>query len=49
MINTAVPMKRIGEHDELDGIMSLLASDAGSYMIGAVIAVDGGLTISSIG
>lgn len=49
MINIRVPMKRMGEHDELDGIMSLLASDAGSYMTGSVIAVDGGLSVNAVG
>lgn len=49
MINQRVPMKRIGDHDELDGVMSLLASDAGSYMTGSVIAVDGGLTVNAVG
>ena len=37
------PLARFGEIDELDGALLLLASDAGSYITGTTIAVDGGL------
>jgi NAD(P)-dependent dehydrogenase (short-subunit alcohol dehydrogenase family) len=37
-----VPMGRAGEVDELDGPLLLLASDAGRFMTGSVITVDGG-------
>ncbi|WP_084399030.1 SDR family NAD(P)-dependent oxidoreductase [Henriciella aquimarina] len=37
-----IPMKRFGTHEELDGAIMLLASDAGAYMTGETIVVDGG-------
>lgn len=43
-----VPMVRAGQLSELDGPLLLLASDAGSYMTGTVVSVDGG-TILSLG
>ncbi len=39
------PMGRGGRIEELDGVMLLLASDAGSYLTGQTIVVDGGWTI----
>ena len=39
---SGVPMKRAGELEELDGPLLLLASDAGTFMTGSVITVDGG-------
>ena len=37
-----IPMKRIGDLSELGGPLLLLASNAGSYMTGSIITVDGG-------
>ncbi|MGD9829185.1 MAG: SDR family NAD(P)-dependent oxidoreductase [Hyphomicrobiaceae bacterium] len=41
-----VPMQRAGALGELDGPLLLLASDAGSFMTGTVVAVDGGHLLS---
>ena len=37
-----VPMARAGAVEELDGPLLLLASDAGAFMTGSVVTVDGG-------
>jgi len=36
---------RAGDPTELEGLIQLLASDAGSYITGANLAIDGGMTI----
>lgn len=41
-----IPQRRIGSVDDLDGAALLLASDAGRYITGAVVAVDGGQALS---
>lgn len=43
-----IPQRRLGEAAELDGPLLLLASEAGSYMTGSVLAVDGGHLVSSL-
>lgn len=44
----SVPMGRVGELAEISGPLLLLASDAGSYMTGSVLAVDGGHLCSAL-
>lgn len=43
-----VPMRRIGELPELNGPLLLLASEAGSFMTGSTVTVDGGHLVSSL-
>ncbi|MEE7494311.1 SDR family NAD(P)-dependent oxidoreductase [Methylobacterium oryzae CBMB20] len=43
-----IPQRRLGEAAELDGPLLLLASEAGAYMTGSVLAVDGGHLVSGL-
>ena len=43
---STTPMQRIGEPNEIAGVAVMLASDAGNYINGQTIVVDGGTTIS---
>lgn len=47
-IRDAVPMRRLGNLQELEGPFLLLASEAGAYMSGAILAVDGGHLVGSL-
>ena len=42
----STPMQRIGEPNEIAGVAVMLASDAGNYINGQTIVVDGGTTIT---
>ncbi len=41
-----IPAGRFGKDGDLDGALLLLASDAGSYMAGATVVVDGGQVVA---
>jgi 3-oxoacyl-[acyl-carrier protein] reductase len=41
-----IPAGRFGEERDLDGALLLLVSDAGRYMAGATVVVDGGQTLA---
>ena len=43
-IGSNTPLQRAGQVHEMDGPLLLLASDAGSFMTGSVVMVDGGWT-----
>lgn len=43
-----IALRRFGEYRELDGALLLLSSEAGSYMTGSTIVVDGGHLLSSL-
>ncbi|MNJ21631.1 Gluconate 5-dehydrogenase [compost metagenome] len=47
-IRDVVPMRRLGSLEELEGPFLLLASEAGGFMTGAVLAVDGGHLVGSL-
>ena len=43
-----IPQRRLGEPSDLDGPLLLLASDAGRYMTGTTLVVDGGHLVSAL-
>lgn len=47
-LQARIPQRRFGEPADLDGPLLLLASDAGRFMTGSVLAVDGGHLVSSL-
>lgn len=43
-----IPQRRLGNKEDLDGALLLLASDASAYMTGSIIEVDGGHLVSTL-
>ncbi len=43
-----IPQRRIGSPRDLEGALLLLASEAGAYMTGSVVVVDGGHLVNSL-
>jgi len=44
-IEAVIPMGRLGAPEELGPLAVYLASDASSYMTGALLVIDGGYTL----
>ncbi|WP_298829091.1 SDR family NAD(P)-dependent oxidoreductase [uncultured Piscinibacter sp.] len=47
-LRARIPQQRFGQPEDLDGPLLLLAGDAGRFVTGAVLAVDGGHLVSSL-
>ncbi|HUB07038.1 MAG TPA: SDR family NAD(P)-dependent oxidoreductase [Myxococcales bacterium] len=46
MIDAKIPLKRMGEPDDIATVALFLASDASRYMTGSTVVVDGGMLLS---
>ena len=44
-----IPLKRVGEHQELSNLVAYLLSDYSAYITGEVVTIDGGEWISNAG
>jgi 2-hydroxycyclohexanecarboxyl-CoA dehydrogenase len=42
----AIPMKRVGQPDDIPGLVAFLASDEAGFITGQVVSVSGGLTMA---
>ncbi|MEK7819676.1 MAG: glucose 1-dehydrogenase [Pseudomonadota bacterium] len=47
-VKKRIPMRRFGAYGDLDGALLLLAADAGRFMTGATVVVDGGHLIAGL-
>ena len=45
-VSCMTALGRLGEPHEIESIVQLLASEAGSYITGAEISIDGGMSIT---
>jgi NAD(P)-dependent dehydrogenase (short-subunit alcohol dehydrogenase family) len=46
-VTSRTPLRRIADPDEIAGLAVLLASDAGAFITGQTLIVDGGVTIAA--
>ena len=45
-LKRAIPLKRLGQPEDIPGLVAFLSSDDANFMIGQVISVSGGLTMN---
>ncbi|MGE0285859.1 MAG: glucose 1-dehydrogenase [Bradyrhizobium sp.] len=45
-LKRSIPLKRLGQPDDMPGLIAFLSSDDANYMTGQVISVSGGLTMN---
>jgi 3alpha(or 20beta)-hydroxysteroid dehydrogenase len=45
MVETMTPLGRMGQPDDIAGVVAFLASDAAKFMTGAVLTADGGFSV----
>jgi 3-oxoacyl-[acyl-carrier protein] reductase len=48
MIKKVIPMRRLGQPDDIARVVVFLASQESSYMTGQVLTVDGGLSLGAV-
>jgi 2-hydroxycyclohexanecarboxyl-CoA dehydrogenase len=44
-LRKSIPLKRLGQPDDIPGLVAFLSSDDASFMTGQVVSISGGLTM----
>jgi 3-oxoacyl-[acyl-carrier protein] reductase len=44
-VTSAIPLKRVGDSDEIAGLVAYLASGESGYMTGSSLTIDGGMAL----
>jgi 2-hydroxycyclohexanecarboxyl-CoA dehydrogenase len=44
-LQLTIPLKRLGQPEDITGMVAFLASDDASFITGQIISVSGGLTV----